>query len=226
MARSEAAADESARPTHPSLKDAAAEFIRQGIVSGTFGPGAKVDQDEIAGILGISRLPVREALIELAQKGFVAAIPRRGAFVVELSVEDVEDHFEVVGMVFALAARRAAEEMDASQLEQLRSLHRECEAAPDPDTNREFVRTINRAGSSRMLRSILQFLGGALPGSYYPASPAWAATEAKYRKRILAALEARDADAAAATAIEHLRECGRLTIEVLRERGYWDELAG
>jgi len=47
-------------------------------------PGSKVDQDEIAESLGVSRAPVREALIELAQKGFVDAVPRRGAFVAEV----------------------------------------------------------------------------------------------------------------------------------------------
>ena len=49
---------------HPNLKDVAEDFISEGIVSGKLRPGVKVDQDEVAGILGISRLPVREALFE------------------------------------------------------------------------------------------------------------------------------------------------------------------
>ena len=49
---------------HPNLKDVAEDFISEGIVSGKLRPGVKVDQDEVAGILRISRLPVREALFE------------------------------------------------------------------------------------------------------------------------------------------------------------------
>lgn len=228
-------ASDSGSRNHPSLKDTAQAYIREGIVSGRYGPGAKVDQDEIANALGISRLPVREALIELAQKGFVATIPRRGAFVTELQVEDVEDHFEALGLLFALASRRAAKEIDAATLEGLRRLHEEIAAlGPDGDLdlcrrlNLQFVRTINREGSSRLLRSILQFLSGTLPGSYYTESPAWLETEALYRERILAAISARDAEEAADVAVEHMRTCGSMTVEVLRERRYWatEERAG
>ena len=208
---------------HPSLKDAAATFIRDAIVSGQLGPGAKVDQDEIAAILGISRLPVREALIELTEKGFVTAIPRRGAFVVDLGVDDVEDHYKVVELVFALAARRAATQCDDAKLLELRRIHEQIGETDDPSVqeslNREFYSTINHTGSSQRLRAILRFLAGALPGSIYGLSPAWAPTEARYRQQMLVALEARDADAAARVASEHLNECARLTIEVLEQRG-------
>ena len=214
-------------PSHPSLKDIAVDYIRQGIVSGQLGPGDKIDQDEIAGILGISRLPVREALIELAHKGFVTTIPRRGAFVVELREEDIEDHFEVLAMVFALVSRRAAKEMDSDDRELLRRLHEQIAASDDPELserlNKTFFQTINQAGSSNLLRrSILQFLAGSLPGSLYTTSPECTTTEALYRDHLLAALEAQDAEQAANVAQEHLRMCERLTLEVLRERGYWD----
>jgi len=210
---------------HPNLKDVAEAFISEGIVSGKFRPGAKVDQDEVAGILGISRLPVREALIELAQKGFVTAVPRRGAFVADLGVDDIEDHFEILSMAFALTSRRAAKNLSAEQLVDLRSIHGEIEASDDPVVrgalNREFNATINHAGCSSRLLSILGFLSGALPGSYYMSAPAWAATEAVFRGQMLAALEAHDADAAALVAAEHLRACAKVTIEELHARGYW-----
>jgi DNA-binding GntR family transcriptional regulator len=210
---------------HPNLKDVAEEFISQGIVTGRFLPGAKVDQDEIAGILGISRLPVREALIELAQKGYVTAIPRRGAFVANLGVDDIEDHFEVLSMAFALASRRAAKVLSDEQIAELREIDEEIKASDDPVAlrvlNRDFNQVINHAGSSSRLLSILSFLSGALPASYYLSAPAWAATEAVFRKKILTALEARDSDAAAAVGSEHLKTCAKVTIDELRARGYW-----
>lgn len=210
---------------HPNLKDVAEDFISEWIVSGKFRPGAKVDQDEVAGILGISRLPVREALIELAQKGFVTAVPRRGAFVADLAVDDVEDHFEVLGMAFALASRRAATSLSAEQLLDLRRIHHDTAAIDDQAVlrvlNREFNQIINHAGCSSRLLSILGFLSGALPGRYYLSTPAWAATETIYRARMLAALEHRDADTAASVATAHLRACAKVTIEELHARGYW-----
>jgi DNA-binding GntR family transcriptional regulator len=212
---------------HPNLKDVAEEFISQGIVSGDFLPGAKVDQDEVAEILGISRLPVREALIELAQKGFVTAVPRRGAFVADLGMDDVDDHFEVLGMAFALASRRAATNLSAEQLVELRGLHTKIESVDEQAThlglNREFIQTINHAGSSTRLLSILGFLSGALPGKYYITAGAWAATEQSFREEILAALEARDAGTAARVATEHTRACAKVTIEELHARGYWTD---
>ncbi|TCJ31438.1 GntR family transcriptional regulator, partial [Parafrankia sp. BMG5.11] len=77
----------SGRRRYGNLKDEAASFIREAIVSRALPPRSKIDQDEVADALGISRAPVREALIELAQKGFVDAVPRRGAFVAEVTVE-------------------------------------------------------------------------------------------------------------------------------------------
>ena len=210
---------------HPNLKNIAADFIREGIVSGRFGPGAKVDQDDVAILLGISRLPVREALIELTEKDFVTAIPRRGAFVIDLGVEDIDDHYQVLGMVFALAAGRASKSLTRAQLRDLRSIHEEAEATDNPEAqerlNHEFYFVINRAGSSPRMLSILRSLAGALPGRYYLASTQWSRTESTYREKILVALESRDATAASKVAVEHLTECGRVTIEELRERGYW-----
>jgi DNA-binding GntR family transcriptional regulator len=200
-------------------------FIRGEIVAGRFGPGKRLDQDEVARILGISRLPVREALIELAQKGYVTAIPRRGAFVIDLTVEDLEDHYEVIGMVIALAAYRAATGLTEAQLLELRHIHDEIVATDDPvvksDRNISFYQLINRTGSSARLSAIHDFLSGTLPFFMYLSSPKHAATETTYREQMLEALEARDPEAAASVATEHLRECARLTIEEMRARGYW-----
>ena len=61
--------------SHPSLKDSAADYLREQILTGQLTPGTKIDQDEISDALGVSRLPVREALIELANEGLVDAVP-------------------------------------------------------------------------------------------------------------------------------------------------------
>jgi DNA-binding GntR family transcriptional regulator len=210
---------------HPSLKDMASDHIRMAIVTGELRPDTKVDQDDIADRLGISRLPVREALIELAAKGYVTSVPRRGAFVVRLTRQDIADHFQVLGALFAITASRAAEAIDAEQLALLRELHREIVDTRDPDRSQaldvDFHRTINRIGSSARLVAALQYFALALPNDYYMFSSHRRETEDHFRAALLDALDSGDPAAAAAVAQEHLRTCGGLTISALEARGYW-----
>ncbi len=220
--------DEGAR-RRTSLKDAARLFMRDAIASGRYSPGSKVDQDEVASALEASRIPVREALIELEQKGFVELIPRRGAFVTSLEIEDIADHFAALGLLVAIASRRAAEVMDESTLSELQQIHREIDAlgtdagadSPAGVLNLRFLRVINQAGSSRFLRSTLRFLSGSLPGSYYTSSSRWAEAECRHRQNILNALADKDGDAAARVTTVHLSVCETLTIDVLEARNYW-----
>ena len=217
----------SGRPNHHSLKEMVSDYIREGVVSGRLGPGAKVDQDEIAEALGISRLPIREALIELTAKGFVESIPRRGAFVVKLTPQDIEDHFEVVALLFGLTARRAAEHITAQQLRKLQQLH--YEATTTQDSSRrlalsyEFYRIVNLVATSERLLLTLRFLAFALPNDFYFNTSRWPATETVYRERVLAALENHEPVAAADATEEHLRTAAKVTINELRSRGYWSD---
>lgn len=210
------------RPKHQSLKDMASEHIREGIVSGRFGPGAKVDQDQIARELGISRLPIREALVELAAQGFIESIPRRGAFVVKLDIQDIEDHFELVGLLFSLTARKAVARITDEQLQDLRKLHTEITTTEDRPTQveltYEFYRAINRVGTSGQLLLILRFLAFGLPNDFYFSTPHWPAVETMYRERVLAALENRDARAAARAAQRHFRTVADMTADALRSQ--------
>ncbi|MBX7430503.1 GntR family transcriptional regulator [Mycobacterium sp. Y57] len=215
------------RRNHQSLKEMASDYIRDGVISGSLAPGTKVDQDQIADELGISRLPVREALIELTSRGFVESIPRRGAFVAKLTVQDIEDHFEMTSLLFGLTAQRAAKLITREQLRHLQQLHTEATTTQDL-SNRlsltfEFYRIINHMGTSERLLRTLQFLALALPNDFYFNTSRWPATETVYRERVLTALENHDAEAAAKATEEHLRTCARITIEELRARGYWTD---
>ncbi len=138
---------------HPSLKDAAAAYLREQILTGQLRPGTKIDQDEISDALGISRLPVREALIELAHESLIDAVPRRGAFVARLERVDIIDHYRIFGLIAGLAASRAATALTDEQLESLAEFHAAFVAATDADAltrwNHRFHRVINQAGGSR-----------------------------------------------------------------------------
>jgi len=211
---------------HPSLKDTAAAYLREQILTGKLTPGTKVDQDEISEALGMSRLPVREALIELAQESLIDAVPRRGAFVAHLERADIIDHYRIFGLISGLAGSRAATSLSDDQLAQLRHIHESFVAATDPEDqahwNHEFHKIINHAGGSRRLASVLGLLSRSLPVRYFEFVPNWAGISAGHHARILIALEAHDAHEAQRMLEHHLAESGDLAVEILQEMGYWD----
>jgi DNA-binding GntR family transcriptional regulator len=211
---------------HPSLKDTAAAYLREQILTGTLRPGTKVDQDEISVTLGMSRVPVREALIELAQESLIDAVPRRGAFVARLERADVVDHYRIFGLIAGLAGSRAATALTDAQLAELRSIHESFVLATDPQDkaqwNHEFHKMINQAGGSRRLAAVLRNLSRSLPVRYFEFVPQWAEISARHHARILSALEAHDAHEAQRMLEHHVAESGDLAVEILGEMGYWD----
>ena len=213
------------RRAYGNLKDEAASYIRAAITSGDLPARSRIDQDVVAQALGISRAPVREALIELTQKGFVDAIPRRGAFVAELTPADIEDYYEVVASVFGLTTRRAVSRLSAADVAQLRKLHDEAAAATEPgrrgELGRRFFNVIAATGRSPRLDSLLQLIGGMFQGSFYFETPGWAAHEAQYQERVLGAIESGDDRLASRVSEDYLVGCGRMTVDHLRSRGYW-----
>jgi DNA-binding GntR family transcriptional regulator len=175
-------------------------------------------------------LPVREALIELAQESLIDAVPRRGAFVARLERADIIDHYRIFGLIAGLAGSRAATSLSDEQLAHLRRIHESFVAATDPEAkahwNHEFHRIINQAGGSRRLVSVLALLSRSLPVRYFEFVPNWAAISASHHARILTALEAHDAHETQRMMEHHLAESGDLAVEILQEMGYWDRDTG
>lgn len=80
---------------HKTMSAAAAEELRRKILDGSFPSGFQLRQDELAATLGISRIPLREALVQLEAEGLVRIAPHRGAVVSELSIAEIEEIFEL-----------------------------------------------------------------------------------------------------------------------------------
>ena len=110
---------------HPPLArtagSAAAEVIRQAIIDGRAEPGQRLKEEELAQQLGISRTPIREALLMLQAEGLVETAPNRGATVRSYELSDLEDMYELRALLEGHAARRAATRIGAEELEQLRA---------------------------------------------------------------------------------------------------------
>lgn len=97
-------------------------LIVEAIHRGDLKPGDRITEGELAGRLGISRSPVREAFARLIHDGLVVQNPRRGTFVAKLERDDIQDIQEVRALVEGHAARRAAAKITPSDIEALRAL--------------------------------------------------------------------------------------------------------
>ena len=97
-----------------SLVDVSKDYIRARITAGEFPPGFRLKERDLSAELGISRIPIREAVRDLSTEGFVTLSPRRGAVVTRLMTEDLDDIFEVRMALevteCVLAAKRATDE--------------------------------------------------------------------------------------------------------------------
>jgi DNA-binding GntR family transcriptional regulator len=90
-----------------SLKDQSTELLRSHIISGRIPPGTKLAERELADLLGISRMPARDALMDLEREGLVVSRPN-GRYVIELNREDVEQLFQVRLVLERMAVSEAA----------------------------------------------------------------------------------------------------------------------
>lgn len=101
----------------------AAERLREMIRSRTLAAGEWVDELRVAAQLGISRTPLREALKLLASEGLVRLEPRRGCFVNELSMRDMDDIFPLMAMLEGRCAFEAARKAGPEDIRRLAALH-------------------------------------------------------------------------------------------------------
>lgn len=111
------------------LRDDVFVRIRDAIVDGTFAPGEQLKDGDLAEWLGVSRTPVREALLRLAHGGLVVAQPGRSTVVSTIERRSVRDARDVVAAMHELAVRESVPELTASDLDAMRAANRRFAAA-------------------------------------------------------------------------------------------------
>jgi DNA-binding GntR family transcriptional regulator len=106
-----------------SLHEELADKVRELIVNGELPGGTKVPERELCEAFGVSRTPLREALKVLASDQLVVLQPNRGAWVTEITVEDLEEVFPVMGALEALSGELACEKITDDEIEAVAKLH-------------------------------------------------------------------------------------------------------
>jgi len=112
-----------------SLKDKAYNAIKSAILSLKLKPGDPLVESDLAQQLGISKTPVRDALLELEREGFVTKILFKGTYVSEVTLKDVGEVFQVRAVLEGLAARLVAPLLSAEELEEAEKIITAAEAA-------------------------------------------------------------------------------------------------
>ncbi|UUZ44198.1 GntR family transcriptional regulator [Janibacter limosus] len=159
--------------------DGVYESLRSRILSGEHAPGSRLPEESLSEVLGVSRTPVRSALHRLADEGLVVLEPRRGAFVAEFTRADVDEVFELRGLLERRAAARAALHRSADRVTRLSELVEEMHrlaAQPGPSrrddlhhNNRDFHELVLAAAESpRQFRITMAPARTSLtPGSFF-----------------------------------------------------------
>jgi DNA-binding GntR family transcriptional regulator len=207
----------------PSSGDLVAVHVRGLIFNGALRQGDRVHQDDIARQLGVSRIPVREAIIALDREGWVSITPHRGAFVLGLDEDSLRDHYELLGLVYGLAARRVVSRAGADDWVQLRAAQEALAAATTPEalheTNDTFLRTLLVLARSPRLGSVMRNMSTVVPGNFFELVPGSGPVQQHGTRAIVEAVEAGDADRAAKACVDLLTDQGDLVIKLLASRG-------
>src|SRR5258705_458309 len=111
--------------------DQAYHYMLDAILSGELSPGKRVPADAVAEVLGISRMPVRDALRRLEGDGAVMIFPNRGAAVAEYSRDEVTQLIEMRAVLEGLAARLAVPNVTAVEIAELRHRKLQMERSSD-----------------------------------------------------------------------------------------------
>lgn len=121
------------RKSGVTIKQQVYESLKQRIIKGLYGRGQQLRQEVLARDFGVSRIPVREALLQLEKEGLVEFFPYKGAVVTSLSADEIREVFEIRYILESAALEFAIQEMSESDYEQAENILDETDRMTDQD---------------------------------------------------------------------------------------------
>ena len=221
--------------SYKPLRELVLEAIREAIINGSLQPRERLMEIQLAEELGVSRTPVREALRHLELEGFIVMVPRKGAYVADLSFKDIADVFEIRASLEGLAAGLAAERITSGELEEMeRLLVEKGEAIAKNDINQlvevdtKFHEAIYRASRNDRLSSIISNLREQIQRfrSTSLSYPGRMKESLEEHRAIVDAINSRDIQLARQLSQEHIENAENIMIECLKRDGLAAEKVG
>lgn len=203
------------------LREQVVQLIRNAILRFELQPGQRLVERELVEQLGVSRPTIREVLRQLAAEGLVTVVPQRGAVVTALSAEDAADIYEMRASLEALAVQRFVQRATPEHVARLRAAVDEIERTADSgdalqqlQAKDHFYEVLLAGSGSAPLQQTLSGLQARVQllratSLSEPGRPAQAATELR---AVVDAVEAGDAEAAAAACVRHVQNAARTAL--------------
>jgi DNA-binding GntR family transcriptional regulator len=217
--------------SHKQLRNVVADQLRAAILEGRLKPGEWLRQERLAQELGVSQMPVREALKELTAEGLIEHLPYRGVRVIEFNPDDIADLYEHRAFLEGRAARSAAKNITAEEIALLKQLQTEMEQnlAPDRlsvyrDLNRRFHQIIFTASHHEYLTRTLNQIWATFPtmliGNFLATAttplPERDNTDITEHHTLINALERHDGIAAEQALKDHIMATARQLVSSLK----------
>lgn len=145
-----------------SLREQVYEYLRNEMITGGLVPGSTINLNRIAQQLGISKTPLRDALIHLELEGFVTILPRRGVRVNALALEDVKHAYGTIGIIEAAIVQNCFDKIKSSHISRLERLNQEMRQDIENDnfsnlfkTNLAFHDVVNTLSDNPLLEKFI-----------------------------------------------------------------------
>jgi len=205
-----------------ALYEEVAGRLRQSIFSQDLAPGARIDEQALAQVYGISRTPLREALKLLASEGLVVLKPRHGCYVVQVSQRDVEEVFAVLALLEGQCAYEAVEKAQPEDFQRLEIFHRKLELCTRKkdrtewfEINQEFHRALDEMSGNHCMIQLIGNLWKVVKLVRFHSLVQGRQLEQclEEHARIMAAIRLRDPAAVKQAMTAHLLNCGSATSE-------------
>lgn len=206
-----------------SSSEQVAAHIRRLIMSGELTKGDRLRQDDLADELGVSRIPVREAMIGLDREGWLHFEANRGAFVAGFDAEDITDHYEIRGLVFGLIGRRVIEAASDEEVKGLGALLRAMRSSTDLETfainNDRMIGQLLRLARSPRLTAALLVTPSIVYQNFFEFVPSGREVQERGISEFLKAVRSRNADVADTVLRTMLRRQGEAVLAAFTASG-------
>lgn len=209
--------DGSLGASHTPLTNLAVEALRERILAGEIPPGERLVEGRLSEEFGVSRMPVREALRQLAAEGLVTIEPRRGASVTTFSAEQARELVEVRATLEGLNAKLAAKRHDPAQiaeLERILDVGTKLALSDDVTTttsmNARFHEALGNIAANSVLRDIMRSLRDRTALLFAPINRTRGQQNWEEHAAILRAVIKGDAELAALLATRHVYNAAQM----------------
>lgn len=203
---------------HSPLTDLVVSALRERILSGDMPPGERLVEGKLSEELGVSRMPVREALRQLAAEGLVTIEPRRGASVTSFSPQQMRELVEVRATLEGLNAKLAAQRHDDQQIAEMERILEEGTRASNTGgddavmlkMNQRFHDALGSIAANSILQDIMHSLRDRTALLFAPINRSRGPQNWEEHAAILRAVIKGDAELASLLAMRHVYNAAQM----------------